>query len=180
MVFCVSFSCCHFSVANSCLTLCDHMDHSTPGFPVLHYLLEFTQTQTQVHWVGNESSHPLSPPPLPAFNLSQHQGLFQWVSSSHQVPKYWSFSFSISSPNEYSGLISFRIDWFDLAVQESSPAPQFKSINSSELSLLMQSIWCFLSFLLLNKGFKFLRHFLKEAQLCIITKRRNNIKMQKK
>ena len=108
MVFCVSFSCCHFSVANSCLTLCDRMDHSTPGFPVLHYLLEFTQTQTQVHWVGNESSHPLSPPPPPAFNLSQHQGLFQWVSSSHQVPKYWSFSFSISPSSEHPGLISLQ------------------------------------------------------------------------
>ena len=58
--------------------------------------------------------HPLSPPSPPAFNLSQHQGLFQWVSSSHQVPKYWSFSFIISPSNEYSGLISFRVDLFDL------------------------------------------------------------------
>ena len=56
----------------------------------------------------------LSVPSPPAFNLSQHQGLFQWVSSSHQWPKYWSFSFSISSSNDYSGLISFRMDWFDL------------------------------------------------------------------
>ena len=56
--------------------------------------------------------------PSPASILSQHQGLFQWVSSSHRWPKYWSFSFSISPPNEYSGLISFRIDWLDLlAVQ---------------------------------------------------------------
>ena len=56
----------------------------------------------------------LSFPSPPAFNLSQHQGLFQWVSSSHKWPKYWSFSFSISSSNDYSGLISFRMDWFDL------------------------------------------------------------------
>ena len=68
----------------------------------------------------------------PAFNLSQHQGLFQGVSSSHQVPKYRSFSFSISPSNEYSGLISSRIDWLDLlAVQEtleSSPTPQYYSL----------------------------------------------------
>ena len=69
-----------------------------------------------------------------AFSLSQHQGLFQWVGS---LLKYWSFTFSISPSNKYSGLISFRIDWFDLfAVQESSLAPQFKNINSSALSLL--------------------------------------------
>ena len=65
---------------------------------------------------------------------------FKWVSSSHQMVKYWSFSFSISPSNEYSGLISFRIEWFDLlAVQgtyESSPAPQFESISSSVLGLL--------------------------------------------
>ena len=59
------------------------------------------------------SSHPLSAP-SPALSLSQHQGLFQWIGSSHQVPKYWSFSFSLSRSNEYSGLISFRIDWFNL------------------------------------------------------------------
>ena len=83
-----------------------------------------------------------------AFNLSQHQGLFQVFSSESVLhirwPKYWSFSFSISPSNEYSGLISFRIDWLDLsAVQgilESSPTPQFKSINSSVLSFLYSPI----------------------------------------
>ena len=71
------------SVAQSCPTLCDPMDCSTPGFPVHHQLLEFTQTQ--VLWVGDaiQTSHPLSSPSSPAFNLSQHQGLFQWVCSSH-------------------------------------------------------------------------------------------------
>ena len=65
-----------------------------------------------------QPSQPLSYPSPPAFNLSQHQGLFRWVSSSHQVLKYWSFSFSIRTSNEYSGLISFRMDWLDLlAVQ---------------------------------------------------------------
>ena len=89
------------------------MDCSMPGFPVHHQLPEFTQTH--VHWVGDaiQPSHPLSSP-SPAFNLSQHQGLFQWVRSSHQVAKYWSFSFSINPSNEYSGLISFRMDWLDL------------------------------------------------------------------
>ena len=59
-------------------------------------------------------THPLLSPSPPSLSLSQHQGLCQWVSSSHQWPKYWSFSFSISPSNEYSGLISFRIDWLDL------------------------------------------------------------------
>ena len=112
-----------------------------PGFPVLHSLPE--SAQTHVHWVGDaiQPSHPLSSPSPPALNLSQHQGLFQWVGSSHEVAKvYWSFSFKFSPSNEYSGLIAFRTDWFDLlAVQgplKSSPKPQFKSINSLALSLL--------------------------------------------
>ena len=87
------------------------------GFAVHHQLLE--TAQTHVHQVDDaiQPSHPLSPP-SPAFNLSQHQGLFQWVSSSHQVAKHWSFSFSMSPSNEHSGLISLRMDWFNLlAVQ---------------------------------------------------------------
>ena len=63
-----------------------------------------------------QPSHPLSSPSPPAPNLSQHQGLFKWVSSSHQVSKYWSFSFNISPSNEHPGLISFRMDWLDLLV----------------------------------------------------------------
>ena len=78
------------SVAQSCPTLCDHMDCSTPGLPVHHQLPE--STQTQVHWVSDviQPSHPLSSP-SPAFNLSQDQGLFQWVSSLHQVAKVLEF-----------------------------------------------------------------------------------------
>ena len=73
---------------------------------------------TQWTWVWATLGHPLSPPSPPALNLFQHQGIFQWVSSLHQEAKDWNFSFSISPFNEYSGLISFRIDWFDfLAVQ---------------------------------------------------------------
>ena len=75
------------SVTQSCFTLCDPMDCSTPGLPVHHQLPEFTQTH--VHWVSHaiQSSHPPSSPSPPAFNLSQHQGLFQWVYSPHQVAK---------------------------------------------------------------------------------------------
>ena len=82
----------HFSsVSQSCPTLRDPMDCSTPGFPVHHQLPEFTQTH--VHWVGDamQQSDPLSSTSPPAFNLFQHQGLFQWVSSSHQVAKVLQF-----------------------------------------------------------------------------------------
>ena len=77
-------------MAQSCPTLCDPMNRSMPGLPVHHQLLEFTQTH--VHWVGDaiQPSHPLSSP-SPALNLSQHQGLFKWVSSSHQVAKVLEF-----------------------------------------------------------------------------------------
>ena len=106
------------SVTQSCLTLCDPMNCSTPGLPVHHQLPEFTQTH--VHWVGDaiQPSHPLSSPSPPALNLSQHERLFKWVSSLHQVTKDWSFSFNINPSNEHPGLISFRMDWLDLlAVQ---------------------------------------------------------------
>ena len=94
------------------------MDWSTPDFSVLHYLLK--SAQIHVHLVGYaiKQSHPLLPSCPFAFNLFQHQGLFQWVGFCIRWPKYWSFSFSISPSSEYSKLISFRIDWFDfLAVQ---------------------------------------------------------------
>ena len=79
------------SVAQSCPTLCDPMNRSTPGLPVHHQLWEFTQTH--VHWVSDaiQASHPLSSPSPPAFSLSQHQGLFQWVNSSHEVAKILEF-----------------------------------------------------------------------------------------
>ena len=79
------------SVAQSCSTLCDPMDCSTPSFPVHHQLLELAQTH--VHWVGDaiQTSPPLSSPSPPALNHSQHQGLFQWVSSLHQVAKVLEF-----------------------------------------------------------------------------------------
>ena len=128
------------SVAQLCPNLCNPMDCSIPGFPVHHQLLELAQTQ--VHWVGDaiQPCHPLLSPSPPAFNFSQHQGLFNESLLRIRQPKYWSFSFSISPSNEYSGLISFRIDWLvpcsPRDSQESSPTPQFKSISSSALSFL--------------------------------------------
>ena len=102
------------SVTQSCPTPCDPMNHSMPGLPVYHWLPELTHTHA--HWVGDaiQPSHLLSAPSPPALNLSQHQGLFQWVSSLPQEAKYWSFSFNISPSNEHPGLISFRMDWLDL------------------------------------------------------------------
>ena len=88
------------SVAQSCPTLCNPKDCSTPGFPVHHQLTEFTQTH--VHWVRDaiQPSHPLSSPSPPAPNLSQHQSLFQWVNSSHEVAKVLEFQLGISPSNE--------------------------------------------------------------------------------
>ena len=108
--------CCCCSVAKLCLTLCDPMDCSTPGFPVHHQLPEFTQTH--VHQVDDatQPSHLLSPPSPPALSFPASESFPMSRLFTHWWPKYWSFSFSISSSNEYSGLISFRIHWFDLLV----------------------------------------------------------------
>ena len=97
---------CYCSVTPLCPTLCNAMDCSTPGLPVPHHNLEFAQVD--VYWISDatQPSHPLMPSSPSALNLSQHQGLFQWV--------VWSFSFSISPSSEYSGLISLKNDWFDL------------------------------------------------------------------
>ena len=106
------------SVTQSCSTLCNPMNCSTPGLPVHQQLPEFTQTH--VHPVSDLilPFHLLSSPSPPASNTSQHQGLFNESSLHMKWPKYWSFSFSISPSNEHPGLISFTMDWLDLlAVQ---------------------------------------------------------------
>ena len=99
------------SVAPSCPTLCDPMNHSTPGLTVHHQLPEFTQTH--VHQVGDavQPSHPLSSPSPPAPNPSQHQVFSNESALRIRWPKYWSFSFSISPSSEHPGLISLRTDW---------------------------------------------------------------------
>ena len=119
---------------------CDPMDCSMPGFPVHHQLPKLVLTH--VHWVGDviQPLYPLLSPFPPTFNLSQHQMFSNESAHPIRWPKYQIFSFSISPSNEYSRLISFRMDWFYfLAVHgtlESSPTPQFRSINSFMLSFL--------------------------------------------
>ena len=102
------------SVQFSRLVMSDSLRlHELPGFPVYHQVPEFAQTH--VHWVSDaiQLSHPLASLSPPAFNLSQHQGLFQWVSSLYQVAKVLEPQLQHPS-NEYSGLISFKMYWFDL------------------------------------------------------------------
>ena len=129
------------SVAQSCPTLCDPMNCSTPGLPVHHQLPEFTQSH--VHRVGDaiQPSHPLSSPSPPAPNPSQHQSLFQWVSSSHEVAKVLEFQLQHHSLQRnpradllQNGLLGSPCSPRDS--QESSPTSKFKSISSSVLSLL--------------------------------------------
>ena len=114
--------------------LSDPMCCSTPGYPVHHPLP--APTQTHVHHISDaiQPSHSLSSPAPSAFNLSQHQGLFKWVSSSYQVAKVLEFQLHISPSNEYSGLISFRMDWLDLlAVQGTLKSLQHHSSKASIL-----------------------------------------------
>jgi len=129
------------SVTYLCPTLCDPMDCSMPGLPAHHQLLEFTQTH--VHWVSDaiQPSHPLSSPSPPGLNLSQQQGLFKWGSSLHQVANVLEFQ-----RQHQSSQWIFMTDFLEDSLvgspcsprdsQESSPTPQFKSINSSVLSFL--------------------------------------------
>ena len=129
------------SVAQLCPTLCDPMDCSTPVFPVHHQLPE--PTQSHVHWVSDaiQTSHPLLSPSPTFLNLSQHQGLFQWVSSSHQVSEVLEFQLQHQSL-QWIFRVDFHLDWLVWSPcsprdsQESSPTPQFKSINYLALSFL--------------------------------------------
>ena len=94
------------------------MDCSIPGFPVCHQLPELAQTHVHRTNDAIQPSHPLSSPCPPTFSLSQHKGLFQESALCIRWPKYWIFSFNISPSNEYSGLVSLRMEWLDLlAVQ---------------------------------------------------------------
>ena len=122
----------------SCVRLCDPMDWNTPDFPALHYLLELAQTH--ILWIGDaiQRFHLLSSPSPPGLNISQHQGLFQWVGSLHHVSKCWNFSFSISPSSAFWWIFragSFSIDWIDLlAVQRTRKS--FLQHHHSEASVL--------------------------------------------
>ena len=122
------------SVAQLCLTLCDLMNHSTPGFPVHHQLPE--STQTHVHWVGDaiQPSHTLSSPSphiFPSIRVFSNESALRM-----RWPKYWSFNFNISPSNEYPGLISFRMDWLDLLAVQGTLKSLLQHYSSKALILL--------------------------------------------
>ena len=126
------------SVAQSCPTLCNPMNRSTPGLPIHHQLPEFIQTH--VHRVGDaiQPSHPLSsllllPSIFPSIRVFSNESVLRirW-------PKYWSFSFSISPSNEYSGLFSFRMDWLNLLAVQGT-LKSFLQHHSSKASILWHS-----------------------------------------
>jgi len=148
------------SVAQSCLTLCDPMNCSTPGLHVHHQLPEFTQTH--VHRVSDaiQPSHPLSSPSPPAPSPSQHQSLVQRVNSSHDVAKVLEFQLASFPSKEHPGLISFRMDWLDLLAVQGT----LKSLlqhHSSKASVLRRS--AFFTVQLSHVRFP---HILKSSVLC--------------
>ena len=124
------------SVAQSCPTLCDPMNRSTPGLPVHHHLPEFTQTH--VHWISDaiQPSHPLSspfPPPIPpSIRIFSNESTLRM-----RWPKYWSFSFSIIPSKEIPGLI-FRMDWLDLLAAQGTHKSLLQH-HSSKASILWRS-----------------------------------------
>ena len=140
-------------VAQLCLTLCDPMDCSMPGFPVLHSLPEFAQTH--VHCISDamQPSHPLSSP-SPALDLSQHQGLLQWVGSSHQVAKVFSVLLQHQSFQWIFRTDFLRMDWFDLLTVQGTLKSLLQHHSSKVLilrcsansqivtyNLIMQNLW---------------------------------------
>ena len=148
--FCFLTSVQFSSVTQSCLTLCDPMNHSTPACESQQASLSITNSQSLLKLMPIElvmpSSHLilcrpllLLPPIPPSIRVFSNESTLRM-----RWPKYWSFSFSISPSSEHPGLISFRMDWLDLLAvqgdsQESSPTPKFKSINFSALSFLYSS-----------------------------------------
>ena len=162
----------------TCPTLCNAMEFSTPSFPVHLYLPGFVQTL--VHWVGDaiQPSHHLSPPAPPALILSQHQGLFQWVSSLYQVAKLLELQLQYQS-FQWIFEIDFPLDWLVCSCrpkdsQEYSPASQFKSSSFSVLSLLYGSHLTICTFvskmmsLLFNMLSRFVIAFLPRSKCLLI------------
>ena len=138
------------------------MNRSMPGLAVHHQHLEFTQTH--VHRVNDaiQPSHPLSSPSPPAPNPSQHQGLFRWVNSSHQVAKVLEFQLQHQSFNEHPGLISFRMDCLDLLVVQGT----LKSLlqhHSSKASIFQHSA---LFTVQLSHPYHWKNHSLDQTELC--------------
>ena len=133
-LFSVQFS----TLAQSCLTLCNPMNHNTPGLPVHHHLPEFTQTH--VHRVSDaiQPSHPRSSPSAPAHNPSKHRVFSNESTLLMRWPKYWSFSISIISSKEIPGLISFRMDWLDLLAVQGTLKSRLQH-HSSKASMLQHS-----------------------------------------
>ena len=132
-IFLPSQICC-CSVAQSCQTLCNFMDCSTPDFLALHYLLEFAQTH--VHWVNDaiQLSHPLLLPSIfPSIRVFSNESALRM-----RWPKYWSFSFNISPSNEHPVPISFRMDWLDLLAVQGTLKSLFQH-HSSKASILQHS-----------------------------------------
>ena len=125
------------SVTQSCPTLCNPMDCSTPGLPVHHQTLVLAQTNAHLISDDIQLSHPLLSPSPPALNLSQRQGFSKESVLHIWWPKYWGFSFSISPSNEYLQLISFRMDWLDLFAIQGT----FKSLLQYH-SLKASILWC--------------------------------------
>ena len=128
--------CCCYSGAQACLTLCDPMDCSTLGFPVLHHLLELSQTH--VHWGSDavQPSHPLSSLSS-TFNLSQHQGIFQWISSSRQVPQVLEFQLQHQS-FQWIFRIDFLWDWLVWTLYGPRDLKSLLQHHISKASI----IWC--------------------------------------
>ena len=126
-----------YLIARLCPTLCDPMDCSTPGYPVPQHLLEFAQDHVQTISDTIQPSHPLSPSCASAFSLSQHQGLYQWVDSSHQVAKVLELQLLIQS-FQWVFRVDLLQDWlaWSPCCPRASPGPQFKSITFSALSTL--------------------------------------------
>ena len=135
-------TCCVLSVQFSsapqlCPTLCNPMNRSTPGLPVYHQLPELAQTHVHQVCDAIQPSRPLLSP-SPAFNLAQHQSLFQESVLCIRWPEYWSFSFSISPSNECSGLIFLRMDWFDFLADQETLRSLLQH-HSSKASILQPS-----------------------------------------
>ena len=127
------------SVTHSCPALCDPMDCSTPGFPVHHQLPALAQTH--VHRISDamKPSHPLSSPSSPVSIFPSIRVFFQWVRSLHHIAKVLEFQLSLSLSNEYSGLISFRMDWLDLSRVFSNTTVQKHQFFGAQLSLFSNS-----------------------------------------